>query len=151
MALLLCLLLETADPVLIFVGAIGGLLPDIDVSTSISGRLFPWISGYFESTMPHRSCTHSLVASVVIASASYGTSIFLPNLLPIASALTIGYTFGWFADCFTRSGVEMFWPSPVRCVCPGNRNLRLSTGSSAEYSLLIILIAMTTQLYLKLN
>ena len=145
MALLLCLLLETADPVLITVGAIGGLLPDIDVSTSISGRLFPWISGYFESTMPHRSCTHSLVASVVIASASYGTSIFLPNLLPIASALTIGYTFGWFADCFTRSGVEMFWPCPVRCVCPGNRNLRLRTGSNAEYSLLIILIAIPTE------
>jgi hypothetical protein len=27
--LLLCLLLETADPVLIIVGAMGGLLPDI--------------------------------------------------------------------------------------------------------------------------
>ncbi len=72
------LLLETVDPVLIFVGAIGGLLPDIDASTSSAGRLFPWISGYFESTMPHRNCTHSLVGSAVVASASYGISIFLP-------------------------------------------------------------------------
>ena len=141
------LLLETADPVLITVGAIGGLLPDIDVSRSSAGRLFPWISAYFESTMPHRSCTHSLVASVVIASASYGISIFLPDLVPIAGALTIGYTFGWFADCFTRSGVEMFWPSPVRCVCPGNRNLRLRTGSNAEYVLLIILIAIALSVF----
>jgi inner membrane protein len=135
------LLLQTADPVLIVVGAIGGLLPDVDVSTSPAGRLFPWISGYFQETMPHRSMTHSIVASAVIAIASYGTAIFIPKLIPIASALTIGYTFGWFADCFTRGGVEMFWPSPVRCVCPGNRNLRLKTGSNAEYFILCILIA----------
>jgi len=135
------LLLQTADPVLIAVGAIGGLLPDVDVSTSPAGRLFPWISGYFQETMPHRSMTHSIVASAVIAIASYGTAIFIPKLVPIASALTIGYTFGWFADCFTRGGVEMFWPSPVRCVCPGNRNLRLKTGSNAEYFILCILVA----------
>lgn len=135
------LLLQTADPVLIAVGAIGGLLPDVDVSTSPAGRLFPWISGYFQETMPHRSMTHSIVASAVIAIASYGTAIFIPKLIPIASALTIGYTFGWFADCFTRGGVEMFWPSPVRCVCPGNRNLRLKTGSNAEYFILCILVA----------
>ncbi|MEA5578722.1 metal-dependent hydrolase [Anabaena sp. UHCC 0451] len=135
------LLLGTADPVVIAVGAIAGLLPDVDVSTSPAGRLFPWISGYFQETMPHRSMTHSIVASAVVAIASYGISIFIPQLLPIASALTIGYTFGWFADCFTRGGVEMFWPSPVRCVCPGNRNLRLKTGSNAEYFILCILIA----------
>ena len=135
------LLLQTADPVLIVVGAIGGLLPDVDVSTSPAGRLFPWISGYFQETMPHRSMTHSIVASAVIAIASYGTAIFIPKLIPIASALTIGYTFGWFADCFTRGGVGMFWPSPVRCVCPGNRNLRLKTGSNAEYFILCILVA----------
>jgi inner membrane protein len=135
------LLLQTADPVLIAVGAIGGLLPDVDVSTSPAGKIFPWISGYFQETMPHRSMTHSIVASAVIAIASYGLSIFIPQFIPIASALTIGYTFGWFADCFTRGGVEMFWPSSVRCVCPGNRNLRLKTGSNAEYFVLCILVA----------
>jgi inner membrane protein len=135
------LLLGSADPVIIAVGAMGGLLPDVDVSTSPAGRLFPWISGYFQETMPHRSMTHSIVASAVIAIASYGTAIFIPKFIPVASALTIGYTFGWFADCFTRGGVEMFWPSPVRCVCPGNRNLRLKTGSNAEYFILCILVA----------
>ncbi|UUO15460.1 metal-dependent hydrolase [Dolichospermum heterosporum] len=139
------LLLQTADPVLIAVGAIGGLLPDVDVSTSPAGKVFPWISGYFQETMPHRSMTHSIVASAVVAIASYGTAIFIPKLVPIASALTIGYTFGWFADCFTRGGVEMFWPSPVRCVCPGNRNLRLKTGSNAEYFVLCILVAIPTE------
>ncbi|MDM3845964.1 MAG: metal-dependent hydrolase [Aphanizomenon gracile PMC638.10] len=135
------LLLQTADPVLIAVGAIAGLLPDVDVSTSPAGKVFPWISGYFQETMPHRSMTHSIVASAVVAIASYGTAVFIPQFIPVASALTIGYTFGWFADCFTRGGVEMFWPSSVRCVCPGNRNLRLKTGSNAEYFVLCILVA----------
>jgi inner membrane protein len=141
------LLLGSADPVVIAVGAIGGLLPDIDVSTSPAGRLFPWVAGYFESTMPHRSMTHSIIASAVVAIASYSAAIFIPKLLPIASALTIGYTFGWFADVFTRGGVEMFWPSPVRCVCPGNRNLRLKTGSNTEYFILCVLVAIALSIF----
>ncbi|PHK19926.1 metal-dependent hydrolase, partial [Nostoc linckia] len=135
------LLLGTASPTIIAVGAIAGLLPDIDVSTSPAGRVLPWVSAFFESRMPHRSCTHSLVASAAIAAVGYGFALFNPSFINLVHALTIGYTFGWFADVFTRGGVEMFWPSPVRCVCPGNRNLRLRTGSNAEYFVLIILIA----------
>jgi inner membrane protein len=123
------LLLGTANPAVIAVGAIAGLLPDIDISTSPAGRVLPWISRFFESRMPHRSCTHSLVASGAIAIMGYTAALFNPNLLNLAHALSVGYFFGWFADIFTRGGVEMFWPSPVRCVCPGNRNLRLRTGS----------------------
>ncbi|YAF99280.1 MAG: metal-dependent hydrolase (plasmid) [Nodularia sp. CChRGM 3473] len=135
------LLLGTANPTMIAVGAIAGLLPDIDISTSPAGRVLPWVSGFFESRMPHRSCTHSLVASGAIAVLGYGAALFNPQFINLVHALTIGYTFGWFADCFTRGGVEMFWPSPVRCVCPGNRNLRLRTGSNAEYFVLVLLIA----------
>ncbi|MCC5625182.1 metal-dependent hydrolase [Nostoc sp. CHAB 5715] len=57
----------TANPAVIAVGAIAGLLPDIDISTSPAGRVLPWISRFFETRMPHRSCTHSLVASGAIA------------------------------------------------------------------------------------
>jgi inner membrane protein len=123
------------------VGAIAGLLPDIDISTSPAGRVLPWISSFFESRMPHRSCTHSLVASGAIAVVGYGAALFNPSFLNLVHALSIGYFFGWFADVFTRGGVEMFWPSPVRCVCPGNRNLRLRTGSNVEYFVLVVLVA----------
>ncbi|MFK0729576.1 MAG: metal-dependent hydrolase [Gloeotrichia echinulata HAB0833] len=141
------LLLGTANPTIIAVGAIAGLLPDVDISTSPAGRVLPWVSSYFESKMPHRSCTHSLVASAVVAAVGYGVVLFNPQFINLVHALTIGYTFGWFADCFTRGGVEMFWPSPVRCVCPGNRNLRLQTGSNAEYFVLIILIAIALAIF----
>ncbi|MDF5712155.1 MAG: metal-dependent hydrolase [Nostoc sp. S4] len=139
------LLLGTASPTLIAAGAIAGLLPNIDISTSPAGRVLPWVSAFFEAKMPHRSCTHSLVASAVVASVRYGVALFNPQFINLVHALSIGYFFGWFADVFTRGGVEMFWPSPVRCVCPGNRNLRLRTGSNVEYFVLIILIAIAQQ------
>ena len=141
------LLLGSADPTIIVVGAMGGLLPDIDISISPAGRLFPAISAYFESTMPHRSCTHSIFASFVVGIASFAIAIFIPKLLPIASALTIGYTFGWFADCFTISGIEIFWPYPLRCVCPSNKNLRLRTGSNTEYYILCVFVAIALAVF----
>ena len=141
------LLLGTASPTIIATGAIAGLLPDIDISTSPAGRVLPWVSSFFESKMPHRSCTHSLVASAVVAAIGYGVALFNPSFLNLVHALSIGYFFGWFADVFTRGGVEMFWPSPVRCVCPGNRNLRLRTGSNAEYFVLIILVAIALAVF----
>jgi inner membrane protein len=141
------LLLGSADPTIIVVGAMGGLLPDIDISISPAGRLFPAISAYFESTMPHRSCTHSILASLVVGVASFAIAIFIPKLLPIASALTIGYTFGWFADCFTISGIEIFWPYPLRCVCPSNKNLRLRTGSNTEYYILCVFVAIALAVF----
>lgn len=137
------LILGTANPAIILVGAIAGLLPDVDISTSPAGRVLPWISRYFERRFPHRSCTHSLIASGAIAIFTYGSTFFLGDkLLPLAHALTIGYFFGWFADVFTRGGVEMFYPSSTRCVCPGNRNFRLRTGSNAEYGVLTALAAL---------
>jgi inner membrane protein len=136
------LILSSADPSVIIVGAISGLFPDIDISTSPVGRVLPWVSHYFERRMPHRSCTHSLLASAVVALLSYTILFFLPDsFLNYTHAINIGYFFGWFADCFTRAGVEMFYPASVRCVCPDNRNFRLKTGSNAEYGVLVALVA----------
>jgi len=136
------LILGTADPSVLLVGAIAGLLPDVDISTSPAGRVLPWVSTYFERRFPHRSCTHSLLATGVVAIAGYSLSLVLgEKILSYTTALSVGYFFGWFADVFTRSGVEMFYPSPVRCVCPGNRKFRLRTGSNAEYGILALLVA----------
>lgn len=136
------LIMGTADPSVLLVGAIAGLLPDVDISTSPAGRILPWVSTYFERRFPHRSCTHSLLATGVVAIAGYSLALVVgEKVLPFVHALNVGYFFGWFADVFTRGGVEMFYPSPVRCVCPGNRKFRLRTGSNAEYGILALLVA----------
>ncbi len=137
------LILGTANPSILMVGAIAGLLPDVDISTSVAGRvLFP-VSWYLERRFPRHSCTHSLVASSIVATLTYGIIFFLQDntfWVLLAHAINIGYFFGWFADAFTRNGIEMFWPSKVRCVCPGNRNLRLASNSNAEYGVLAVVV-----------
>lgn len=135
------LLLQTADPAFIMIGAIAGLGPDIDLSISPAGRVFPWISRWLERRFPHRSCTHSFVASGAVAIATYPAAIYAGLPLGLVHAVNIGYFAGWFADLFTKSGVEMFYPSSVRWVVPANRNFRLATGSSAEYGILVVLVA----------
>jgi inner membrane protein len=136
------LILSTASPTVIAVGAIAGLLPDVDISTSAAGKLLPFVSGFFEKRMPHRGCTHSLLASGIVSAFSYGMAFLFPDFANLFFALNIGYFFGWFADCFSRAGVQMFYPSPGKFVCPGNRNLRLKTGSNAEYAVLLMLVAL---------
>ena len=142
--------LQTTNPVPILLGAIASLLPDIDISTSPAGRCLPFISRPLESRFSHRSATHSLAASFTLAVLSYGLWFTLSNAegfyfrsIPLITihALNIGYFAGWFLDCFTKSGVEMFYPLGVRCVCPGNRNLRIATGSPAEYWLIVFIVA----------
>ncbi|GAX45651.1 hypothetical protein NIES4075_66720 [Tolypothrix sp. NIES-4075] len=41
----------------------------------------------------------------------------------------------------------MFFPSRVRWVCPGNRNLRLKTGSNVEYFVLVVLVAIALAVF----
>jgi inner membrane protein len=136
------LILGTADPVVLVVGAIAGLLPDVDISQSPAGRLLPPISRYLEKRFPHRSCTHSLLASVVVAIGVYGLAY--GGVIPraIAHAIEIGYSFGYLVDLMTKSGIQLFFPATLRCVVPGNRKLRLATGSNWEYAILGLVVAL---------
>lgn len=140
-------IIGTTQPEVLLCGAIAGLLPDIDISTSPIGRILTPISRFLEKRFSHRSATHSLIASGLLAAVSYGLSLKLPINLNFIHALNIGYFAGWFLDCFTKSGVEAFYPVPVRCVCPGNRNLRISTASPQEYWLVAILAAIAIWLF----
>lgn len=133
--------LGTTQPEILLLGAIAGLLPDIDISTSPIGRILTPISTFLEKRMAHRSATHSLIASGILGVMSYGLAFKFGLPINYVHALNIGFFAGWFLDVFTKSGVEMFYPLPVRCVCPGNRNLRISTASPQEYWLIVFLVA----------
>ena len=47
-----------------------------------------------------------------------------------------GYWSHLWIDMLNIRGVDLFWPSPVRLVTPGNRNWRLQVGSKGEMILL---------------
>jgi inner membrane protein len=137
--------LQSSEPEIILLGAISGMLPDADLSSTPAGRILFPLSRWIEKRYPHRTVTHSILASFIVAIIAFSFSWLLSRWIPInwnyPIAILIGYSAGWFIDIFTKSGVEMFYPIRVRCVCPGNRNLRFSTGSTAEYWLLVFLAA----------
>jgi inner membrane protein len=51
-----------------------------------------------------------------------------------------GYGFHLWIDMLNVRGVDLFWPSAIRVVTPGNRNWRLEVGSKAEMVLLSVLL-----------
>lgn len=133
--------LATSDSYVLATAGVSSLLPDIDTTRSLPGRLLFPIAWMIERYFPHRSITHSFL----------GTSIFLlltsPALLFVDSvywrASVLGFFLGWVADMMTKSGVTAAYPSMVRWVIPGNPKLRLQTGSSGEYFFLFVITAFT--------
>jgi inner membrane protein len=133
------LAMGTADPVLLGTAAIASQFPDLDTSKSWIGRLPPLtlVSRWIEKRYSHRTLTHSFLFSLGLAVATFPIALWNQ---PLWIALNLGYFLGWYADNFTKQGVCAFFPHPGRLVTPGNPRLRLSTGSSAEYFLLAILV-----------
>jgi len=96
-----------------------GLLPDLDKRQGIIGRMFPMISEPLDYYIGHRTLTHSLLFL-----GAFGLALWY--LLPFGVWLAIisGTTSHVFVDMMTPSGVELFWPSKVRAVLPGNVRYR---------------------------
>ncbi|ERN41341.1 putative membrane-bound metal-dependent hydrolase [Rubidibacter lacunae KORDI 51-2] len=131
------LALGTASPGVLGVAAIASLVPDIDTTRSLIGRvLFP-IARLLERRFPHRSLTHSFLGTGIV------TLVTCPTLAIIPAAYwhawILGYFLGWAADMLTKSGVAAGYPSSARWIFPRNPRLRLQTGSGAEYCVLFLL------------
>ena len=65
------LILGTADPLLLGLSIIGSQFPDIDTTTSTIGKIFFPISSWIEDRYPHRTITHSLIATAAITAVSF--------------------------------------------------------------------------------
>jgi len=131
-------ILGSSNPFILLTAAIASQLPDVDTSKSIAGRILFPISQILEKQFPHRSVTHSFIATAIVAGI-LSPVLFLSST--VYAALLIGYFMGWFGDVFTKTGVAAFYPSQARLVIPGNPRLRLSTNSTAESFLFVIIVA----------
>jgi len=133
-----CLLvLHTPRPAEAAIAALACLVPDLDSRQSITGRLFPFISGPLDHWVGHRTATHSLLAQAAIGTAAY-------FLLPLGFflALVAGWVSHSLADMMTPSGVAWFWPSRVRCVLPGNERYRMKVMGWGELAFAGIMAAL---------
>ncbi len=89
------------------VASIAALLPDLDNTKSVLGRIFFPISIPLNAVLGHRTLTHSLIGLI-------GTSIliYLTGSVSILIAWAIGYGSHLLLDSFTPMGVPLFWPFP---------------------------------------
>lgn len=133
--------LGTANPEILGIAAMAALLPDIDTGKSSIGRLLFPVSSWLEKRTVHRGITHSFFASGVVTLAAYPLALL--GYSQLWYGLILGYFFGWFADVFTKSGVQAFYPGRGRMIIPRNPRLRLATGSNAEWFLLFILVVVS--------
>ena len=103
------------------------------------------ISSWIEDRFPHRSVTHSLLATAGITAVSLGVNyFFLHGSLKAAIALPLGHLLSCFSDTFTKQGVQLFYPEPVWAISVSNPRRRLKTGGAAELWVLGIAIALLT-------
>ena len=135
------LLLGTAAPLPLALAVLGSQLPDIDTTTSVIGQIAFPVSSWLEDHYPHRSITHSLIATCCLVALALGLGHVLGETKPLL-ALPLGHLISCFADCFTRQGVQLFWPTPVWAISVSNPKRRLRTGGPGEYWILSIAVAL---------
>jgi inner membrane protein len=125
------LMLGTADPLALILGILGSQLPDLDTSTSAIGQICYPISSWIEARYPHRSITHSLLATAALTLLSLSIGWLLHHPL-VAIALPLGHLLSCFSDTFTKQGVQLFYPYPAWAVSVSNPRRRLKTGGAGE-------------------
>ena len=135
------LLLGTAEPVPLALAVLGSQIPDIDSTTSIVGQIFYPVSSWIEDRFPHRSVTHSFLATAAIALVALPVGFALGNVWT-AAAVPVGHLLSCFSDCFTRQGVQLFWPDPAWAISVSNPRRRLTTGGPGEYWVLSAAVAL---------
>ncbi len=131
------LIFGTADPLALLLSLIGSQLPDLDTSTSYIGQIFFPVSRWLEARFPHRTITHSLLATGLLCAIALPIGYFTNNLL-IWLSLPLGHLLTCIADCFTVKGVQWFYPVPAWCWSVSNPKRRITTGGTGEYWVLAI-------------
>src|SRR4028118_309535 len=134
------LILTTNDPIHLALAIAGSQLPDLDTSTSTIGQILFPISSWIENRYPHRSITHSLIATAAIALVSIPAYFYADWKTWLC--LPLGHLLSCFSDVFTKQGVQLYWPHPVWCISVSNPNRRLQTGGTGEYWVLAIAAAL---------
>jgi len=118
-----------ASPFYIIMLLFGCLLPDIDHTKSIIGKLFFPIAFLLQKKFGHRTITHSLVFLFLITSSSIILEKNFSSNFNISYILFFSVLSHIIFDMMTITGVPLFYPFLKNpCVIPGNINYRIKTG-----------------------
>ncbi|ELS03449.1 putative membrane-bound metal-dependent hydrolase [Xenococcus sp. PCC 7305] len=129
--------LGTDNPLALGLALLGSQLPDLDTTTSSIGQICFPLSNWLEDNFPHRTITHSLLATTVLAAIALPIGYYFDHLVT-AAVLPFAHAIACFSDTFTKKGVQLFYPVQFWAVAGSNPRRRLKTGGNAEYMVLAI-------------
>jgi inner membrane protein len=130
---------------------IGGVFPDIDQPTAPFWRNLPigrWFGKAFDKLIGgHRFLTHSLLGFVLTGWLFHWLFHMLNLIVPKMDAAVVWWAFmigvasHLFMDIFTKEGIPLLLPIPIRFGFPPIRALRLTTGKLGEKGTFVVILA----------
>lgn len=111
---------------------VGSLLPDVDTTTSGTGRFVKPVSRRIETTFGHRTVTHSLLFTVLFS------ALLLPFGVPVAAAMLWGILSHLLLDSLNVNGVPLLWPSRLMFWFWPSRSMRIKYGSTGESTVALV-------------
>ena len=114
------------SPILIFATIFFSMLPDVDHTKSIIGKIFFPLAKWLNVRHGHRTITHSVffLIGIYFAALTIEKLFFFQNLALITFLATFSHC---FFDAMTKAGIQFFYPiSSVRVVV-GSPSVRLSS------------------------
>lgn len=108
---------------------IASILPDIDNTKKIAGKIYTPLSSYIEKYIGRRTLTHSLIGIgmwmiIFLPTLLIGKSLYLMAVLSMISHIIL--------DCLNKEGVRLFYPNLIRGVIPKSETMRIEEGSVSE-------------------
>ena len=111
---------------------VGSLLPDVDTTTSGTGRFIKPVSKLIETKFGHRTLTHSLLF----------TLLFSAIWWPLSPSLAVAWFWGILShlllDTLNVNGVPLLWPGRLMFWFWPRRSMRIKYGSSGETSVALV-------------
>ena len=125
------------------------LLPDIDHTKSIIGKMFFPLARWLDKNYGHRTVTHSLSAFIPLVVIVMFMELNLINTMldTFGTPYTLIFGFAFFShlilDMLTVHGVPLFYPflrNP--CVIPANPSYRMRSGNMRSEAMALFLFTM---------
>ena len=112
---------------------LGTLLPDVDHTRSIIGRLMKPISIPISRHYGHRTITHSILFLISSSLVVKGIQVLFFPSVPLFALFFLSMSSHLIFDMMTIQGVPLFYPFKKNpCVIPANPAYRLKTNNLSQ-------------------
>lgn len=134
-----------ANPIYIIITIVACLIPDIDHTKSLIGKIFYPISKWLSINYGHRTITHSLIFISSITIISVFIEKIFSNNLEISLIIFFGILSHLILDMVTLQGIPLFYPFKKNpCVLPANPDLRIRSGDIKSEGIAFFIFAVLT-------